>query len=132
IGGGTGHTGLQGCASLVQTIVVASEQGASELIAMIGQAITGGAEQVHAKAHGAFSEAGLVVKHEGLAPLTAFNFSRTVERIGTLIEVIVTQIQAQLAVLDEISDSELAHAQGAGGYGYSHGSFFHLFLLQFG
>src|SRR5690606_22135274 len=35
-------------------------------------------------------------------------------------------------VLDEISDSELAHAQGAGGYGYSHGSFFHLFLLQFG
>src|SRR5690606_17001906 len=128
--GSTANTSLQGGASLVQAITgfltVVLEQHAAGVIAMICQAIANATEQVHTKANRTLGEAGLVVQHEGLAPLAALGGV-----VGFLGEVVVTQVQAQLAVLDEIGDSELAHAQGAGGYGYSHGSFFHLFLLQF-
>ncbi|MNJ64886.1 hypothetical protein D3C77_608700 [compost metagenome] len=92
---------------------------------MVSQLVGSRTEQINTETHGAFGEAGLVVEHEGLAPLAAFGAV-----FGVLSEVVITQIQVQLAVLDEVSGSELAHAQGADGYGNSHGSFFHV-SLQF-
>src|SRR5690606_29434629 len=137
-----GHTCLQSGAGLAdaaltdfavtngeQLLVLPSTSGIS--IAMIRESVAGQAGKVHTKAHSAGTEARLEVEHESLSPLAVILIGGISTEIFFLRKIIITQIQAQLAVLDEISGSELAHAQGADGYGYGHGSFFHVSLQLF-
>src|SRR5690606_455379 len=97
---GIAYTRLKGGGSLVQAAGALCNK-LSAAVASVSQFITNRTECVNTEAHYACGIARLVVKHEALSPLATFSSA-----INLIIDVIVTQIQAQLAVLDEISDSE--------------------------